>query len=88
MMACDGRSDSARLLWKRLPAAVKESNVEVQAVWRVLQALWNQDYKVHPLSLRSQSHRPTETSGHDHPHRAVLYRNNAQPSPDNPKRRV
>jgi len=45
-MACDRRRDSARFLWKRIPAPVKESNVEVQAVWRVLQALWNQDYKV------------------------------------------
>jgi hypothetical protein len=28
-MACDRRRDSARFLWKRIPAPVKESNVEI-----------------------------------------------------------
>lgn len=71
--------------------------MEVQAVWRVLQALWNQDYKVHPLNpyfahhvarCRTAPPSPADISAHYHPQRAVMYCTNAQPSPDTPKRRV
>ncbi|PHT62284.1 COP9 signalosome complex subunit 8 [Capsicum annuum] len=36
--------NSARFLWKRMPAAIKEARPEVVAVWRIGQKLWTRDY--------------------------------------------
>uniref|UniRef100_A0A3Q7FAS5 CSN8/PSMD8/EIF3K domain-containing protein n=1 Tax=Solanum lycopersicum TaxID=4081 RepID=A0A3Q7FAS5_SOLLC len=36
--------NSARFLWKKIPAAVKEARPEVVAVWRIGQKLWTRDY--------------------------------------------
>ncbi|XP_048594547.1 COP9 signalosome complex subunit 8-like [Brassica napus] len=36
--------DSARFLWKTIPASVKESKPEVAAAWRIGQKLWTRDY--------------------------------------------
>lgn len=37
-------SNSARFLWKKIPAAIKEGRPEVVAVWRIGQKLWTRDY--------------------------------------------
>lgn len=37
-------ANSARFLWKSIPAAVKESQPEVGAVWKIGQRLWTRDY--------------------------------------------
>nr|AAO85511.1 CSN8 [Nicotiana benthamiana] len=36
--------NSARFLWKKIPAALKEGRPEVVAVWRIGQKLWTRDY--------------------------------------------
>ncbi|KAK6121308.1 hypothetical protein DH2020_044959 [Rehmannia glutinosa] len=36
--------NSARFLWKKIPLAVKESQPEVSAVWKIGQRLWLKDY--------------------------------------------
>ncbi|KAB5574370.1 hypothetical protein DKX38_001564 [Salix brachista] len=36
--------NSARYLWKSIPAAVKERQPEVVAAWRIGQRLWTRDY--------------------------------------------
>ncbi|KAL8150729.1 hypothetical protein V2J09_020537 [Rumex salicifolius] len=36
--------NSARFLWKSMPAAVKESQPEVVAAWRIGQNLWTRNY--------------------------------------------
>ncbi|KAL3651573.1 COP9 signalosome complex subunit 8 [Castilleja foliolosa] len=36
--------NSARFLWKKIPTAVKESQPEVSAVWKIGQKLWVKDY--------------------------------------------
>ncbi|CAI9765343.1 unnamed protein product [Fraxinus pennsylvanica] len=36
--------NSARFLWKRIPLAVKESQPEVLAAWKIGQKLWTRDY--------------------------------------------
>ncbi|KAH0727157.1 hypothetical protein KY290_002897 [Solanum tuberosum] len=36
--------NSARFLWKKIPAAIKEARPEVVAVWRIGQKLWTRDY--------------------------------------------
>ncbi|PHT41632.1 COP9 signalosome complex subunit 8, partial [Capsicum baccatum] len=36
--------NSARFMWKRMPAAIKEARPEVVAVWRIGQKLWTRDY--------------------------------------------
>lgn len=36
----NGGMPDARLLWKRLPQARKDSDAELQAAWRVLQVAW------------------------------------------------
>ncbi|KAI5661480.1 hypothetical protein M9H77_20803 [Catharanthus roseus] len=36
--------NSARFLWKRIPAAIKDSRPEVNAAWKVGQKLWTRDY--------------------------------------------
>ncbi|KAK4739694.1 hypothetical protein R3W88_003391 [Solanum pinnatisectum] len=36
--------NSARFLWKNIPAAIKEARPEVVAVWRIGQKLWTRDY--------------------------------------------
>ncbi|CAI9770105.1 unnamed protein product [Fraxinus pennsylvanica] len=36
--------NSARFLWKRIPLAVKESQPEVVAAWKIGQKLWARDY--------------------------------------------
>lgn len=37
-------SNGARFLWKSMPVAVKESNPEVIAAWKIGQKLWVRDY--------------------------------------------
>lgn len=37
-------SNSARFLWKKIPVAVKESQPEVSAAWKIAQRLWIKDY--------------------------------------------
>lgn len=39
-----GDINSMRFLWKSMPAAVKESQQEVQAAWKIGQKLWVRDY--------------------------------------------
>ncbi|KAL3538582.1 hypothetical protein ACH5RR_001948 [Cinchona calisaya] len=36
--------NSARFLWKTIPAAIKESRPEVVAAWKIGQNLWTRDY--------------------------------------------
>lgn len=36
--------NSARFLWKSIPAKIKESRPEVMAVWKIGQRLWTRDY--------------------------------------------
>lgn len=36
--------NSARFLWKSIPAAIKESQPELVAVWKIGQKLWTRDY--------------------------------------------
>ncbi|KAK4424365.1 COP9 signalosome complex subunit [Sesamum alatum] len=36
--------NSARFLWKKIPLAVKESQPEVSAVWKIGQRLWIKEY--------------------------------------------
>ncbi|KAG6414889.1 hypothetical protein SASPL_122264 [Salvia splendens] len=36
--------NSARFLWKKIPLAVKESQPEVSAAWKIGQRLWIKDY--------------------------------------------
>ncbi|KAJ9174581.1 hypothetical protein P3X46_013216 [Hevea brasiliensis] len=36
--------NSARFLWKSIPSAIKESQPEVAAAWRIGQRLWTRDY--------------------------------------------
>ncbi|XP_045810201.1 COP9 signalosome complex subunit 8-like [Trifolium pratense] len=36
--------DSARFLWKTIPSSIKESNPEVNAVWKIGQQLWLRNY--------------------------------------------
>lgn len=36
--------NSARFLWKTIPAPIKESRPEVTAVWKVVQKLWTRDH--------------------------------------------
>ena len=38
-------SNSARFLWKSIPAAIKESRPEVGAAWKIGQRLWTRDYE-------------------------------------------
>lgn len=35
----------ARFLWKRIPAAVKQNNPELEAVWKLLQFFWCRHYQ-------------------------------------------
>lgn len=42
---CDTCSNSARFLWKSIPAAIKENQPEVVAAWKVGQKLWMRDYR-------------------------------------------
>ncbi|MBA0735930.1 hypothetical protein Gogos_019731, partial [Gossypium gossypioides] len=37
-------SNSARFLWKSIPPAIKESQPEVVAAWKIGQKLWTRDY--------------------------------------------
>ncbi|XP_050208912.1 COP9 signalosome complex subunit 8 [Mercurialis annua] len=45
--------NSARFLWKSVPAAVKENQPEVVAVWRVGQRLWTHNYAAVHEALRA-----------------------------------
>lgn len=46
-------SDHAKLLWKRIPGAVKSSNPEVTALWEIGKQLWKHEYEgVYPLILQ------------------------------------
>lgn len=36
--------NSARFLWKSIPAAIKESQPEIAAAWKIGQKLWTRDY--------------------------------------------
>lgn len=45
-------SNSARFLWKSIPSAIKESQPEVRAAWRICQCFWMRDYEgVHEAIL-------------------------------------
>jgi COP9 signalosome complex subunit 8 len=37
-------SNSARFLWKSIPSAIKETQLELVAVWKIGQKLWTRDY--------------------------------------------
>ena len=37
-------SNSARFLWKSIPPAIKESQPELVAAWKIGQKLWTRDY--------------------------------------------
>jgi len=37
-------SNSARFLWKSIPAEVKDSQPDLVAAWRIGQKLWTRDY--------------------------------------------
>lgn len=37
-------SNSARFLWKTIPAAIKEGRPELVAAWKIGQKLWTRDY--------------------------------------------
>ncbi|MEW5316589.1 MAG: hypothetical protein WDW38_007955 [Sanguina aurantia] len=37
--------EDARFLWMRIPVAKKQDNPELQAVWALLQLLWNRKHK-------------------------------------------
>lgn len=44
--------NSARFLWKSIPSAIKESQPEVRAAWRICQCFWMRDYEgVHEAIL-------------------------------------
>ncbi|KAJ6852910.1 COP9 signalosome complex subunit 8 [Iris pallida] len=36
--------NSARFLWKSIPAGIKEARPEISAVWKIGQCLWNRDH--------------------------------------------
>uniref|UniRef100_A0A1D1XKQ8 COP9 signalosome complex subunit 8 n=1 Tax=Anthurium amnicola TaxID=1678845 RepID=A0A1D1XKQ8_9ARAE len=36
--------NSARFLWKSIPAGIKERKQEIMAVWKIGQSLWTRDY--------------------------------------------
>ncbi len=43
-------SDHAKLLWKRVPGAVKSSNPEIPALWEVGKRLWRREFQeVYPI---------------------------------------
>ena len=45
-----GSSDHAKLLWKRIPGAVKSSNPEIPALWEVGKKLWQREFQeVYPI---------------------------------------
>lgn len=50
--------NSARFLWKRIPAAVKQSQPELVAAWKIGQCLWTYDYAGVHDALRSYSWSP------------------------------
>ncbi|XP_051147377.1 COP9 signalosome complex subunit 8 [Andrographis paniculata] len=54
--------NSARFLWKTIPAAVKENKPEVLAAWKIGQKLWNKDYGGVHEAIREFSWSP-ETQG-------------------------
>eukprot|EP00199_Chlamydomonas_sp_CCMP681_P006204 CAMPEP_0119103468 /NCGR_PEP_ID=MMETSP1180-20130426/1900_1 /TAXON_ID=3052 ORGANISM="Chlamydomonas cf sp, Strain CCMP681" /NCGR_SAMPLE_ID=MMETSP1180 /ASSEMBLY_ACC=CAM_ASM_000741 /LENGTH=194 /DNA_ID=CAMNT_0007087979 /DNA_START=97 /DNA_END=681 /DNA_ORIENTATION=- len=37
--------EDARFVWKRIPAGVKQDNPELEAVWRLLQYMWQRQYQ-------------------------------------------
>ncbi|MGH0137718.1 UNVERIFIED_CONTAM: hypothetical protein FKN15_064614 [Acipenser sinensis] len=39
-----GRWNNGRYLWKRIPQAVKTSNMELAAIWAVGQRIWQRDF--------------------------------------------
>ncbi|KAJ6342812.1 hypothetical protein OIU78_010679, partial [Salix suchowensis] len=45
--------NSARYLWKSIPAAVKERQPEVVAAWRIGQRLWTRDYAAVHEAIRA-----------------------------------
>eukprot|EP00250_Pteridium_aquilinum_P024854 c29702_g1_i1 orf=386-1039(-) len=51
--------NSARFLWKRIPAAVKQSQPELVAAWKIGQCLWTYDYAGVHDALRSYSWSPS-----------------------------
>lgn len=36
-------SSNARFLWKRIPAAIKQKDAELEKIWLVYNHLWNND---------------------------------------------
>lgn len=35
---------NAKFLWKRIPVAAKQANLELDRIWKVGQKLWTKDY--------------------------------------------
>lgn len=50
--------EDARFVWKRIPINVKQNNQELQAVWRVLQYLWQRQYQGMWQALQAYSWSP------------------------------
>mmetsp|Transcript_23671 Transcript_23671/g.51675 ORF Transcript_23671/g.51675 Transcript_23671/m.51675 type:complete len:203 (-) Transcript_23671:230-838(-) len=45
--------ESARFLWKRIPQIQKEGSPELEALWRLTQAMWTRNYPLTHASLHS-----------------------------------
>jgi len=53
-----GDLDSARFLWKRVPADVKKSDPEIAAAWAIGQRIWLSDYPAVYEAIKSFHWRP------------------------------
>ncbi|KAL2650202.1 hypothetical protein R1flu_018330 [Riccia fluitans] len=50
--------NSARFVWKRMPAPVKQNNPELAAAWKIVKCLWNHEHAAVHEALRSYSWSP------------------------------
>ncbi|CAM6116277.1 unnamed protein product [Calypogeia fissa] len=50
--------NSARFLWKRTPAVVKQNNAELTAAWKIVQCLWSHDHAAVHDALRGHDWSP------------------------------
>lgn len=50
--------NSARFLWKRIPAPVKQNNLELIAAWKIVKCLWAHGHAAVHEALRSYSWSP------------------------------
>ncbi|BBM97811.1 COP9 signalosome complex subunit 8 [Marchantia polymorpha subsp. ruderalis] len=53
-----GDLNSARFLWKRIPAPVKQNNLELIAAWKIVKCLWAHGHAAVHEALRSYSWSP------------------------------